>query len=123
MRITNGDDRLTRLYLSDDEYSALRNCLNEVSGTLKIPEFERRIGGTSEQVRSLLRIVGELTTSGTGELGEVRTLKLGERAFIVQLSLEYTKLLTKCVFETCNGIALWEFHTRTGMQLETALGL
>ena len=123
MKIANGDDRLTKLYLSGEEYRVLCNCLNEVSGALRIPDFDKWIGGTKAQVEGLLAMIHELKPNAIGELGEVRINKPGEGLIIVQLSLEYTKLWKNCVFETCNRIALWEFQTRTGMELETALGL
>lgn len=46
--------------LSTDELLILNNALNEVCNALDIPEFSTRMGAELEEVKSLLRQIGEM---------------------------------------------------------------
>ena len=88
---------------NSEEWGLFGNVLNEVINGFRVPEFERTIGMEEESLRRLLRHLHTLSDSDGLDLGT-------REARAVRNSL--------C--ETLRKISPWEFHTRTGYDLERA---
>lgn len=52
-------DRSVVIELSDRELILINNALNEVCNGIDVPEFETRLGGTTEEASRLLREIGK----------------------------------------------------------------
>jgi hypothetical protein len=52
-------DRSVVIELSDRELILINNALNEVCNGIDVPEFETRLGGTTEEASQLHREIGK----------------------------------------------------------------
>src|SRR5581483_2574054 len=108
VKIDRHADGSLQLDLSDFELHCLRSCTSEACGESLIRDFEKWIGVDRQQARIL---VGCLN----------RDVKSANDRNRLTCSAEAATVIRNCLFECCNSIRLWEFHTRTGVRLSEAL--
>jgi hypothetical protein len=111
-----------QLHGAGADFSLLRNSLNEVCHGLQIDDFERWIGASCEQAAHLLQAMPTGPGPHWGEPG-FGFDALREDWIRAEISAANFRVLRAALYETCNRIALYEFHTRLGREFEDALVL
>ena len=84
-----------------EEWGLFGSVLNEVINGFRVPDFERTIGTDRDSLKKLLT---HLQTPGDAD-----ELVLG---------MKETRAIRNALQETIRKLGAWEFHTRTGYELE-----
>ncbi|MCB1592219.1 MAG: hypothetical protein KDI90_07185 [Alphaproteobacteria bacterium] len=95
-----------KISFSRHERTTANNALNETCNGMHISNYENIVGFTREKIRSLLinKFNYEIKEPGT--------------YFIMDFTNEEVMIITNSLNQTCKGLDVREFHTRTGAQLE-----
>lgn len=86
-----------------EEWVLFGNALNEVLHGFTVPDFERTIGADKAGLDALLIHLNTL-----------------DRAEALVLGVKEMRAIRNALQETIRKIRTWEFHTRTGYELERA---
>lgn len=105
MKILHKDKNQLYLELSQDEMKMIRNALNETCHGMPIPDFQKRVGFPKDELDTLIQTIKSLLS------------KYDTRIEIRPSSDEFLMMIN-ALKETCQGIHVREFHTRTGCDLD-----
>ncbi|MBK6896940.1 MAG: hypothetical protein IPH06_10160 [Alphaproteobacteria bacterium] len=95
-----------KISFSRHERTTANNALNETCNGMHISNYENVVGFTREKIRSLLinKFRPERKEPGT--------------YFIMDFTNEEVMIIANSLNQTCIGLDVREFHTRTGAHLE-----
>lgn len=100
------------IHLSHDDYAVARRCLTEVGWAFMRDRLGDYLSAHRDTVRSLH---DEVFENASATLGSTNGVDLS-------LSEEHLELIFQCVRYTIAQLGEGEFHTRTGVDLEVAVG-
>lgn len=124
MKVEKKSSGAFQIVASTIEFEGLRQCLNEASNPDVVKDFERWIGADRQAVGALLSDIP------TKELGDqersdardnIRSRMINAQLIEIALSEQNLRIIRNCVYEVCNGIRLYEFQLRVGVELDVAL--
>lgn len=110
MKITKLSDDEFVLDVSSDEHAAIRQCLNEVTGGFKVPNFQDRIGVSYDKALVLL--------DQTSRRTRMKAIRTGEDELRLTLTREDVRVFINSMKETFTGLGDWEYQTRVGIFID-----